>query len=122
MSRSEKESKLFGSPQLGLFDPSVEADPHAHLRAMAQQLPTEVLFGTSSWTFPGWADLVYQRRYGSQKNFLRESLGEYAQHPLFRTVGIDRSYYAPVDEDTLTNYASLLPDGFRCDDVERRAL
>jgi uncharacterized protein YecE (DUF72 family) len=39
-------------------------------------------------------------------------LREYAQHPLLRTVGIDRSYYAPVSDEDLRRYASQLPQGF----------
>ena len=36
--------------------------------------------GTSSWTFPGWAGLVYEKRYGSSQQFTRDSLAEYARH------------------------------------------
>ncbi|MEO0324722.1 MAG: DUF72 domain-containing protein [Myxococcota bacterium] len=46
--------------------------------------------------------------------FARESLAEYAAHPLFRTVGIDRSFYGPLGEDELARYAAQLPAGFRC--------
>jgi uncharacterized protein YecE (DUF72 family) len=41
-------------------------------------------------------------------------LEEYARFPLFRTVGIDSSFYAPPTEDTLTAYARYLPAGFPC--------
>ena len=40
-------------------------------------------------------------------------LRQYASHPLLRTVGIDRSYYAPVPIEDLRRYAEQLPDGFR---------
>jgi uncharacterized protein YecE (DUF72 family) len=39
-------------------------------------------------------------------------LREYARHPLLRTVGIDRSYYAPIPDEDLQRYASQLPTGF----------
>lgn len=106
-------------PQLGLFDepdggrPNEEAQTK-ELEALASRLPAKLRFGTSSWTFPGWAGLVYRKRYPSQRAFLRESLAEYAAHPLMGTVGIDRSYYAPIPEEDLSLYAEQVPDGFRC--------
>ena len=41
-------------------------------------------------------------------------LREYADFPLFRTVGIDSSFYAPPSEEVLTAYAEQLPPGFPC--------
>jgi len=103
--------------QLGLFDP-VETDPvgapDPELVALAERLPRNVRFGTSSWTFPGWKGIVYRRSYRSQQDFTRRSLAEYARWPLFRTVGIDRSYYAPVPTDELRDYAAQLPQDFVC--------
>lgn len=121
MSPRRDKGPLFGAddPQLGLFDqPATDApDPveeqRGSLRALAERLPRNVRFGTSSWTFPGWAGLVYHRRYANQRAFLRESLGEYASHPLMRTVGIDRGYYTPVPAEDLASYAAQLPSDFR---------
>ena len=114
-------SPLFGEeePQLGLFDrPDEDAEDSGEgaqreLESIRDRLPAKLRFGTSSWTFPGWAGLVYHRRYPNQRAFLRESLGEYAQHPLMRTVGIDRGYYTPVPEEDLAAYSRQLPDDFR---------
>ncbi|MEM6957365.1 MAG: DUF72 domain-containing protein [Myxococcota bacterium] len=112
---SEKASDgLFGSGQLGLFGGAPKAEPGEGLTALGAALPPWMRMGTSSWTFPGWEGLVYQRSYGSKARFLRESLAEYARYPLFRTVGIDRSYYAPLEREELQRYASQLPDDFRC--------
>ena len=122
MTRSRRsKSPLFGEdePQLGLFDQPEEepgdddSDALAKLEALASRLPPELRLGTSSWTFPGWAGLVYHQRYANQRAFLRESLEEYAQHPLMRTVGIDRGYYSPVPEEDLAAYARQLPEDFR---------
>jgi uncharacterized protein YecE (DUF72 family) len=44
----------------------------------------------------------------------KEGLREYVQHPLLRTVGIDRSYYAPVPREDLARFAQDLPDGYLC--------
>jgi len=101
-------------PQLGLFgagDASPPPDPE--LVELAAALPGKLRFGTSSWTFPGWQGLVYQRRYPSQAAFMRESLAEYAAQPLFRTVGIERSFYGPIPAHELAEYAAQLPPGFR---------
>ena len=114
-------SPLFGDEeqQLGLFDrpdedaASPEKDPQRELEELRDRLPAKLRFGTSSWTFPGWAGLVYHRRYPNQRAFLRESLGEYAKHPLMRTVGVDRGYYTPVQEEDLAAYAKQLPADFR---------
>ncbi|MEP7119115.1 MAG: DUF72 domain-containing protein, partial [Acidobacteriota bacterium] len=81
--------------------------------ALAAVLPSDLAFGTSSWTFPGWAGLVYPSGV-SLAALGREGLRHYARHPLLRTVGVDRSYYAPIPLDDLRRYASQLPDGFQC--------
>jgi uncharacterized protein YecE (DUF72 family) len=114
-------SPLFGEEdsQLGLFDdPEEDArdskdDQRRALEQIRDRLPAGLRFGTSSWTFPGWAGLVYHRRYPNQRAFLRESLHEYAQHPLMRTVGVDRGYYTPIPEEDLAGYAQQLPGDFR---------
>ncbi len=85
----------------------------AHAATIAAALPTGVHFGTSSWTFPGWAGLVYPPGLTGAA-LSREGLRHYARHPLLTTVGVDRSYYAPIPIDDLRQYADQLPDGFRC--------
>jgi uncharacterized protein YecE (DUF72 family) len=50
----------------------------------------------------------------TQAQLARSGLSDYASHPLLRTVGIDRSYYAPIPTDDLQRYASQLPPGFPC--------
>ena len=103
------------SRQLGLFDPALDVPPpDPRWVELAARVPPHVRLGTSSWTFEGWRGLVYRRRYKNQQAFVHESLAEYARHPLFRTVGIDRSYYAPVPVDELRRYAEQLPPGFEC--------
>jgi len=76
-------------------------------------LPPQVHFGTSSWTYPGWQDLVYSKPYPAT-GAVDRMLEEYARFPLFSTVGIDSSFYAPMTPKTLASYAAVLPDGFRC--------
>ncbi len=113
---SDGRTRLFGDPQLDLFGRAIE-EPQLDLEALgalAARLPKALRFGTSSWTFPGWAGIVYRERYRNEKAFVRESLREYARHPLLRTVGIDRSFYGPLTAKDYQHYASLLPADFRC--------
>ena len=80
---------------------------------LSTRIPGSVKFGTSTWNYPGWQGLVYHRDYGS-KGAATKMLEEYAAFPLFRTVGIDSSYYAPPTKDVLRGYAEHLPSGFPC--------
>lgn len=110
------------SDQIPLFDlaPEVENDPsiaavaqvHEAARSIAAGLPNEIRFGTSSWSFPGWKGIVYSGSVTSSA-IARDGLRQYASHPLLRTVGIDRSYYAPIPIEDLRRYAEQLPDGFQ---------
>jgi uncharacterized protein YecE (DUF72 family) len=72
-----------------------------------------VHFGASSWNYPGWKGLVYHRDYEG-RGASAKMLEEYARFPLFRTVGIDSSFYAPPTEAVLASYAERLPAGFPC--------
>lgn len=83
------------------------------LAQLARAVPDQVRFGTSSWTYPGWRGMVYQRDYPKTGNSAA-MLEEYARFPLFRTVGIDSTFYAPPTPELLTSYARVLPAGFRC--------
>jgi len=105
--------------QLPLFDEPAPRPTHPlpapvsaeHLE-LAAALPPSILLGTSSWSFPGWAGLVYAQEH-TQQTLARHGLAAYAAHPLLRTVGLDRSFYAPVPDGDLTSYARQLPDPFR---------
>jgi uncharacterized protein YecE (DUF72 family) len=81
--------------------------------ALAARIPGGVRFGTSSWNYPGWRGMVYHRDYEGRGASAR-MLQEYAAYPLFRTVGIDSSFYAPPTEETLLGWARYLPPGFPC--------
>ncbi len=84
---------------------------YERFRVLAASLPPDLRMGTSSWSFPGWQGVVYGKRRGTSM-LAREGLREYARHPLLRTVGIDRSYYAPVPDADLARYAEQMPEGF----------
>lgn len=82
------------------------------VRALSERLPQGLFLGTSSWAFPGWTGLVYERE-AAQSTLAREGLRAYAQHPVLRTVGIDRTFYSPISAFTFAEYAAQVPAGFR---------
>lgn len=86
------------------------ADPA--LRALAAALPAELRLGTSSWAYAGWQGLVWDREY-AEAALARQGLHAYAQHPLFRTVSLDRSFYRPLTPDEFARYALQVPEDFR---------
>ena len=90
---------------------SVAVPDVARLEELGQRIPAGVRFGTSTWNYPGWRGLVYQQDYGP-KGAPAKMLEEYAAFPLFRTVGIDSTFYGPPTEAVLRSYAEHLPQGF----------
>ncbi len=111
MTKAEKQQA--GAHQLDLFTPATStASPQpqkkrrqqfelrpaplpSELQSVAQSLPETIRLGTSSWSFPGWDGLIYERPT-PQTQLSREGLTVYSQHPLLRTVGVDRTYYRPM--------------------------
>lgn len=97
---------MFGAPEVepATWDPG--------LVALGGRVPDGVFFGTSSWSFPGWAGRVWKRELPD--TLLSErGLAAYAQHPLFRSVSVDRTYYRVPEPGLYADYASQVPDGFR---------
>lgn len=88
------------------------AFPSAAVARTAAALPRQLRLGTSSWSFPGWAGLVYADRYG-ESLLAKEGLAAYARHPLLRTVGVDRTFYAPIEAAEFARYAQAVPADFR---------
>jgi uncharacterized protein YecE (DUF72 family) len=101
-----------GRNQPDLFEGDALPEPSAELTALARRLPANVRFGTSTWTYDGWAGDVYHRHYRGAQPAKR--LEEYVRYPLFRTVGIDSAFYEPPSEEVLRAYAQALPPGFPC--------
>lgn len=106
---------LFGTELEVSPDPSalrpVEVRPE--LSALAEALGPGLYLGTSSWSFPGWAGIVFDNVVDARV-LAREGLFAYAAHPLLRTVSIDRSYYSPLGScEVYEAYAAQVPDDFR---------
>ena len=111
--------------QLHLFSPPSSAEtpvrqtqqlnpapPLPDVAALAAALPETIRLGTSSWSFPGWEGLIYDRP-APQTTLSREGLPLYSQHPLLRTVGVDRTYYRPMTAVQFADYAAQVPETFR---------
>lgn len=82
------------------------------LITLAQSFPSHLRLGTSSWNYPGWTGLVWDREY-PENNLSRYGLTAYAKHPLFRTVSIDRGFYRPLNVAQFAEYASQVDQDFR---------
>ena len=80
------------------------APASVNVAALARRIPPLVRFGGSSWNYPGWSGLVYHRAYEG-KGAPARMLEEYSRFPLFRTVGIDSSFYGPPTDEVLRSYA-----------------
>ncbi|WP_312306735.1 DUF72 domain-containing protein [Pulveribacter sp.] len=89
--------------------PAVHGD---ELRALAARLPPTLRLGTSSWSYPGWDGLVWDGSY-SEQTLARQGLTAYSQHPLLRSVGIDRGFYRPLSASDFARYAAQVPADFR---------
>ncbi len=102
--------------QTGLFGPPPPPVGSAPVRdedrALAGALPPGVRFGTSSWTFPGWTGEVWDRAV-SEATLSSHGLEAYARQPLLGAVGIDRTWYRPVQAEVFEAYAAVVPSEFR---------
>lgn len=107
MARGQLE--LFAVPERVRVGPAPVPDD---IVALAARLPRALRLGTSSWSFPGWEGIVWDRPV-TPAVLARHGLPAYARHPLLRTVGLDRTYYAPIDADAFAALAAQVPDDFR---------
>ena len=98
--------------QQDLFGVDALPPPSPEVVELAKDIPANIRFGTSTWTYDGWMGDVYHRRYRGPQPAKR--LEEYVRYPLFRTVGIDSAYYEPPSEEVLGAYAQALPPEFPC--------
>lgn len=100
----------------GTDAPILPAPVSDEVRDLAASLPAvaaqSIFMGTSSWSFPGWSGLVYAGEHDTQ-SLARRGLPAYAAHPLFRSVGLDKTYYAPIPETEYAHLRASVPDGFR---------
>lgn len=70
-----------------------------------------IFFGGSSWKYPGWKGMVYNRTYPSKKAFEQECLAEYSE--LFPTVCADFALYDFPDAGRMKSIHDQTMDAFR---------
>lgn len=79
---------------------------------LASAVPQLLHLGTSSWSFPGWKGLVWDDEHTESK-LAKQGLAAYAQHPLLRSVSLDRSFYRALSASQYAAYAAQVPEHFR---------
>ncbi len=80
--------------------------------ALAHQLPGTLRLGVSTWSYPGWDGLVWDGEY-DRSTLSRHGLQAYHQHPLLRTVCIDRTFWRPLTGRQYADYAAQVDADFR---------
>lgn len=105
----ERQASLFGEDSPARVAPCSVSTQH---QTLARDLPAGIRLGTSSWAFPGWRGLVYGASY-EPSQLAREGLEAYAHHPLLRSVGLDRTYYAALTREEFEKLAAVVDEGFR---------
>lgn len=103
---------LFSGFNAGSPGPVRPAQVALEISVLAAALPANLHLGTSSWSFPTWQGLVYADLH-DESTLAHDGLRAYAQHPLLRAVGIDRTYYAPIQASDFAHYAGQVPAAFR---------
>jgi uncharacterized protein YecE (DUF72 family) len=102
---------MFGAPprQVELVR---AAAPAEQVLQVAQRLPKNLHMGTSSWSFPGWAGIVYAQLH-DVSTLARHGLPAYARHPLLNAVNLDSAFYRTLKAEQLARYAADVPEDFR---------
>jgi uncharacterized protein YecE (DUF72 family) len=91
--------------------PVAAAEPKPEHLALAAALPTSIRLGAMSWSYRGWLGHVYGAGV-SERLMAARGLTAYVQHPLLRTVEIDRSYYEPLSVATYQAFAEQVPPDY----------
>lgn len=101
------------SPSLTKKPTGVRPAAHPpHLHDLARILPTHLRMGVSTWSYPGWEGLVWDGPYEAS-TLSRKGLGALSQHPLMRTVCVDRTFWRPLSTEQYAQMAMQVPDDFR---------
>ena len=83
----------------------------------AKLAANDVFIGTSSWKYAGWLGMLYEEQRYLRRGKLSESLveencpSEYAQ--VFKTVGVDFTYYKFPSEQILRELVTQVPGDFQ---------
>ena len=96
-------------PKRGAVALAPEAAQFANL---ATQLPRNLRLGASTWSYPGWEGLVWDGAY-SKDVLAKKGLTAYHQHPLLRTICVDRTFWRPLTTSQYAAFAAQVDDDFR---------
>lgn len=110
---SESQEPVHKAPRVAKSGARVQ--PHVHDPALGRlraALSERLWLGTSSWSYPGWAGLVWEGDY-AESALSKHGLAAYAQHPLFRTVSLDRAFYRPLTASQYAGLCAQVPQDFR---------
>jgi len=94
----------------------MEFDRETMARTAAGLAERGVFIGTSSWKYPGWRGTLYRdERYlfrgkFAESRFEKGCLAEYGE--VFKTVGVDFTYYAFPRREVLEGMAAQVPPDF----------
>lgn len=92
---------------------AVQLAPQAlQWQALAGQLPAGLRMGVSTWSYPGWEGLVWDGAY-DKSVLAKKGLEACGQHPLMRTVCVDRSFWKPLTASQYLAFAGQVPADFR---------
>lgn len=78
----------------------------------AAKLPSLLRMGVSTWSYPGWKGLVWEHAYDARV-LAKQGLVAYGQHPLMRTVSVDKTFWRPLDAMQYAQMAAQVPEDFR---------
>ena len=93
----------------GTFAAAGEVEIESFSSPVRLALPPGLRLGTSSWSYPGWANLVWDGEY-AETVLSKSGLSALARHPLFRTVSLDRNFYRALTASQYARYAAMVPD------------
>lgn len=104
---------LFGAAADPVASQSVRLAPAAQQwQALAAQMPAHVRLGVSTWSYPGWEGLVWDG-WCESSVLSRHGLAAYSQHPLMRTVSVDRTFWRPLTATQYAQMAAQVDEDFR---------
>ena len=102
---------LFGEEPETAPRPAASAYVERNVERIRRWAGRGILFGSSSWKYPGWKGMVYTRRYPSARMFEQECLAEYSE--IFPTVCADFALYDFPDPKTMQVIHDQTTDNFK---------
>lgn len=111
--RQPEQAQPAGKSSQALASGAIAPAPAAlQWSALAAQLPLGLRMGVSTWSYPGWDGLVWDGAYDASV-LSKKGLTAYHQHPLLRTVCVDRTFWRPLTASQYAAYAAQVDADFR---------